>query len=76
MMFLARGMSVEKKKVLLLAKNICMGVILMNKNSNEKEIYRRKIAEMVEKIENLTILESIYSFIMGILSMKEKQGAD
>lgn len=48
----------------------------MNKNSNEKEIYRRKIIEMVEKIEKLTILESIYSFIMGILSMKEKQRAD
>lgn len=68
-------MSVEK--VLLLVKNICMGVMLiMDKELNEKEIYKRKIIEMVERIESPAMLESIYSFIMGILSMKEKQGAD
>lgn len=34
--------------------------------------YKEKIIEMVGKIENLAILTSIYSFIMGILSIKEK----
>lgn len=63
--------------MLLLVKNICMGVMLiMDKELNEKEIYKRKIIEMVERIESPAMLESIYSFIMGILSMKEKQGAD
>lgn len=42
----------------------------------EKEEYKRKIIELVEKIENPAILASIYSFIMGILSVKEKQEAD
>lgn len=38
--------------------------------------YKSEIIEMVGKIENTEILESIYSFIMGILNMKEKQEAD
>lgn len=50
--------------------------MLMDKELNEKEIYKRKIIEMVESVESPAMLESIYSFIMGILSMKEKQGAD
>lgn len=65
MIFLARGMSVEKKKVLLLVKNICMGVmlIMMNKNLNEKELYRRKIIEMVGKIEKMEFLKMIFGFV-------------
>lgn len=42
----------------------------------EKEYYREKIVEMVNKIENPAIIESIYSFAAGILSVKEKQEAD
>lgn len=42
----------------------------------EKERYKQKITELVGKIENPAILESVYSFIMGILSVKEKQEAD
>lgn len=42
----------------------------------EKQYYKDKIAELVEKIENPAILASIYSFIMGVLSIKEKQEAD
>ncbi len=38
--------------------------------------YKRLIIEMVQKIENPVILGSIYSFIKGILSTKEKQEAD
>lgn len=45
-------------------------------NLREKDYYRQKIIEMVEKIENPAVLASIYSFAMGILSVKEKQEAD
>ncbi len=76
MIFLTRGMSVERSATPC-EKNFCMGVMLiMDKELNEKEIYKRKIIEMVESVESPAMLESIYSFIMGILSMKEKQGAD
>lgn len=64
------------KEVLLLVKKYLHGGMLMDKELNEKEIYKRKIIEMVESVESPAMLESIYSFIMGILSMKEKQGAD
>ncbi len=46
------------------------------RNLKEKGYYKERIIELVEKIENPAILASIYSFIMGILSVKEKQGAD
>lgn len=42
----------------------------------EKYYYREKIIEMVEKIENPKIIESIYSFIIGILNVTEKWEAD
>lgn len=45
-------------------------------NLRGKDHYKEKIKELVEKIENPAILASIYSFIMGILSIKEKQEAD
>ncbi len=35
----------------------------MNRNLNEKELYRRKIIEMVEKIKNVDILEYLHTFI-------------
>ena len=38
--------------------------------------YRKLIIEMAENIHDQRMLESIYSFIMGILSVKEKQEAD
>lgn len=42
----------------------------------DKEFFRNEITELVEKIENPAILASVYSFIVGILSIKEKQEAD
>lgn len=42
----------------------------------EKNYYKEKITELVEKIENPAILASVYSFIIGIFSVKEKQEAD
>jgi len=42
---------------------------------NMEDVYRGKIVELIEKIKNPEILASIYSFAMGILSIK-KQGAD
>lgn len=38
--------------------------------------YKRKIIEVVEKVDDLEMLMSIYSFIVGILSVREKQEAD
>lgn len=35
--------------------------------SNEKEIYKEEIIEMVKKIENLEFLEKIYYFIKAFL---------
>lgn len=37
------------------------------KRSNEKENYKKKIIEMVEKIENLDYLIKIFSFIKVFL---------
>lgn len=50
----------------------------MDKKECEKisENYREQIIEMVNKIKSPAILESTYSFIIGILSSKEKQEAD
>lgn len=45
-------------------------------NLREKEFYKEKIIKLLEKIENPAILASVYSFIIGILSVKEKQEAD
>lgn len=38
--------------------------------------YKKKIIEVVEKVDDLEILMSIYSFVIGILSMREKREAD
>ena len=38
--------------------------------------YRCNIARMVYDIESLDIIESIYSFIMGMLSVKKGDAAD
>lgn len=38
--------------------------------------YKKLIIEMINKIESQDILISIYSFILGMLSVKEKQRAD
>ncbi len=38
-------------------------------------VYRCEIIQMVGKIRNQAILESTYSFIMGLISTKEKQEA-
>ncbi len=38
----------------------------------QRNIYKEKIIEIVETIESPAILNSIYSFVMGILSTKEK----
>ena len=35
----------------------------MDKNLNEKELYKRKIIKMVEKIEDLALLIKIFTFI-------------
>lgn len=40
------------------------------------EFQRQKIIELVEGVENFAILVSIYSFAMGVLSAKEKEGTD
>lgn len=54
----------KKRKVLLLVKKYLHGGNpIMNKNLNEKELYRRKIIEMVEKIKNVDILEYLHTFI-------------
>ena len=44
--------------------------------SEQKNIYKKKIIEIVTTIDNPAIINSIYSFVMGILSAKEKQGTD
>lgn len=46
------------------------------KNTSEVLNYRNKIIGNVNNITNPAILESIYSFIIGIISMKEKQETD
>lgn len=52
------------KKVLLLVEKIFLhGGMLMDKELNEKELYKRKIIEMVEKIEDADILEYLHTFI-------------
>ncbi len=54
----------KKRKVLLLVKKYLHGGNpIMNRNLNEKELYRRKIIEMVEKIKNVDILEYLHTFI-------------
>lgn len=40
--------------------------------ATKRNSYKEKIIEIVETIESPAILNSIYSFAMGILSMKEK----
>lgn len=41
------------------------------KKTQEKDYYKEKIIELVEKIENLSVLVSIYSFIKGLLSANQ-----
>ena len=48
-----------------------MGVMLMDKELNEKELYKRKIIEMVEKIENQEFLRFLYQTLQ---SFKKKWG--
>lgn len=38
-------------------------MLIMDKNLNEKELYKRKIIKMVEKIEDLALLIKIFTFI-------------
>lgn len=38
-----------------------------NKNLKEKEYYKEKIIEIIEKIENINFLEKIYYFIKAFL---------
>ncbi len=38
--------------------------------------YREKIIEIVVRIKSQAVLESTYSFILGLLSVKEEQEAD
>ena len=40
-----------------------MGVMLMDKELDEKRILQKKIIEMVEKIEDVDILEYLHTFI-------------
>ncbi len=35
----------------------------MNKNLNEKELYRRKIIEMTKEIENIKFLRQIWTIL-------------
>lgn len=39
----------------------------MEEAKKEKDFYKRKIVEMVEKIENLEFLEKIYYFIKAFI---------
>lgn len=61
----------EKKNI-----NYLWGGKFQTENFEKCEFYRGKIIEMVERIENPNVLASIYSFIMGLLSMKEKRETD
>ncbi len=38
--------------------------------------YREKIIEIVVRVESQKVLESTYSFILGLLSVKKEQEAD
>ena len=51
------------KEVLLLVIKKLHGGMLMDKELYEKELYKRKIIEMVEKIEDLALLIKIFTFI-------------
>ena len=61
-------MSVEKKrKVLLLVKKYLHGgMLIMDKDLDEKRILQKKIIKMVEKIENVWILSQILRCIQNI----------
>lgn len=55
-----------EKFCLLLVKNICMGVMLMDKKLDEKELLQKQITKIVEKIENVWILSQILRCIQNI----------
>lgn len=41
-------------------------------NSGEKEFYKRKIIELVEKIENPAILNYIYTIVSDVVKEEKK----
>ncbi len=52
------------KEVLLLVKKYFHGgMLIMDKELDEKRILQKKIIEMVEKIEDLALLIKIFTFI-------------
>lgn len=62
----------EKRKVLLLVKKYLHGGNpIMNRNLNEKELYRRKIIEMIKEIENIKFLRQIWTILQKHM---EKRG--
>ncbi len=67
MLFSTRGMSVGKKKSSTPCKKYLHGgMLIMDKDLDEKRILQKKIIKMVEKIENVWILSQILRCIQNI----------
>lgn len=52
-----------KEVLLLVKKYLHGGMLIMDKELDEKRILQKKIIEMVEKIEDLALLIKIFTFI-------------
>lgn len=45
-------------------------------SEDTRKDYREKIIEIVVRVESQKVLESTYSFILGLLSVEKKQETD
>ncbi len=45
-------------------------------SEDARKDYREKIIEIVVRVKSQTVLESTYSFILGLLSVQEEQETD